>query len=431
MMDSSHSPSFGELLRIHRTKKGFTQQELADFSTISVRAIRDLEHGRVRHPRKVTARLLAQALRLDEHAGTELLEAAGRIAGHLSGVGGSATELSPSRRLPLLGRQEEAASLTLLLASPGSRLVTVTGAPGSGRSHFITEVAQCFRASSGVPMLWAWTEEPGTFGAGYEGRTENPACQVTKALYGESPLADGDIDSLRESMGDGPALLVLDRPRPGPLHTETLGRLLISYPGLRLLTVAPRPHSIPGERVFPLAPLASSVSVELIIRCMGEAWSPAIPDTEDTRDLAEICGLLDHLPGAVVRAATWLTLYDPPTLLECLRQDPVPFLRPLNGTDIDLGEALRAGAEPSNPHERIMLDLLSSTSEGERADGLARVSGLGLADCGRALNDLIVRGLVRCDRSTGRAKVHLLNLVRALRTFDDMPRGSDAVRTAA
>jgi transcriptional regulator with XRE-family HTH domain len=56
---------FGEMLRHFRTRLGMTQQELADFSTVSVRAIRDLESGRVSRPRKETVRLLAEALRLD------------------------------------------------------------------------------------------------------------------------------------------------------------------------------------------------------------------------------------------------------------------------------------------------------------------------------------------------------------------------------
>jgi transcriptional regulator with XRE-family HTH domain len=62
------SRQFGTLLRRHRTRARLTQQELADFSTLSVRAIRDLELGNVRRPRQDTVRLLAEVLRLDGHA---------------------------------------------------------------------------------------------------------------------------------------------------------------------------------------------------------------------------------------------------------------------------------------------------------------------------------------------------------------------------
>lgn len=56
---------FAELLLHYRTRAGITQQQLADLSTISTRAIRDLERGRAEHPRRDTVRLLADALRIE------------------------------------------------------------------------------------------------------------------------------------------------------------------------------------------------------------------------------------------------------------------------------------------------------------------------------------------------------------------------------
>ncbi|MEU0991527.1 helix-turn-helix domain-containing protein, partial [Streptomyces sp. NPDC005953] len=58
----------GALIRAHRLRIGLTQRELADLSTISVRAIRDLEHGRATRPRTDTVRLMADALRLGPRA---------------------------------------------------------------------------------------------------------------------------------------------------------------------------------------------------------------------------------------------------------------------------------------------------------------------------------------------------------------------------
>ncbi|GIH26469.1 hypothetical protein Aph01nite_47790 [Acrocarpospora phusangensis] len=63
---------FAALLLRYRRRTGITQQQLADLSTISARAIRDLEKGRAKHPRRTTVRLLADALRIDEHERTIL-----------------------------------------------------------------------------------------------------------------------------------------------------------------------------------------------------------------------------------------------------------------------------------------------------------------------------------------------------------------------
>ncbi|GAA1276950.1 hypothetical protein GCM10009677_33570 [Sphaerisporangium rubeum] len=61
------SSEFPRLLVHHRSRAGMTQQQLADLSTISTRAIRDIEKGETCHPRKETVRLLAEALRIHGH----------------------------------------------------------------------------------------------------------------------------------------------------------------------------------------------------------------------------------------------------------------------------------------------------------------------------------------------------------------------------
>lgn len=55
---------FGPLLRSHRREFGLTQEELAARCGLSDRAIRDLERGRVRRPRRSTVELLRDALGL-------------------------------------------------------------------------------------------------------------------------------------------------------------------------------------------------------------------------------------------------------------------------------------------------------------------------------------------------------------------------------
>jgi transcriptional regulator with XRE-family HTH domain len=74
------SEKFGVLLRELRGRIGLTQKELADLAGLSVRAVRDLERGRVSRPRKETVRLLADALRLrDGRRAVFLTTAAARL----------------------------------------------------------------------------------------------------------------------------------------------------------------------------------------------------------------------------------------------------------------------------------------------------------------------------------------------------------------
>ncbi len=63
----------GEWLRQQRVAAGLTQEDLAERSRVSVRAIADLERGRTKKPYPSSVRAIARALGLPEEAGDELV----------------------------------------------------------------------------------------------------------------------------------------------------------------------------------------------------------------------------------------------------------------------------------------------------------------------------------------------------------------------
>jgi transcriptional regulator with XRE-family HTH domain len=70
--------AFGARLRSCRQSAGLSQQELAERSGMSVRAISDLERGRTRFPYQDSLARLADALALGEPARTEFITSASR-----------------------------------------------------------------------------------------------------------------------------------------------------------------------------------------------------------------------------------------------------------------------------------------------------------------------------------------------------------------
>ncbi|WP_374935692.1 helix-turn-helix domain-containing protein [Streptomyces sp. SM11] len=108
---------FGSLLQLYRAREGMTQKQLADFSAMSVRAIRDLEHGRAERPRRDTVRLLAEALRLDDQR-RDIFERAARPAA-AGAAAGAAADLPGLPANPGSGEYEYA-TLLLESLSPGS-----------------------------------------------------------------------------------------------------------------------------------------------------------------------------------------------------------------------------------------------------------------------------------------------------------------------
>jgi transcriptional regulator with XRE-family HTH domain len=75
---NNNAPEFGTRLRSCRQSAGISQQELAERSGLSVRAISDLERGRTRFPYQDSLGRLADAFGLDGPARTEFTAAAGR-----------------------------------------------------------------------------------------------------------------------------------------------------------------------------------------------------------------------------------------------------------------------------------------------------------------------------------------------------------------
>lgn len=392
---------FDHLVLRYRTRAGLTQQELADFSTISVRAIRDLEHGRAQRPRRDTVRLLADALRLNDRDRARLEAAAGRAAGADLRVGAPGAAVPPPTGTVPVGRVDEADILTADLGARGRRVITLTGAPGVGKTTLAMEVAGRLHRRSDLPVLWV----------GGDG-TAHPA--VLEALYGAGGReAREHLGALTGAVGDREALLVLDSPRPVAPDARALAELLADCPGLRVLSTAHRPHRVPGEQLFLLDPLREEDAVGLL---RGHLAAAGADTCDGDPVLAQICALLDHLPGALRTVASWAAVYGTATLLESLRENPLPLLAPLGpGDGDDLAAAVRLALADRDPHEEALLEALCATPDGEPADTLAERTGLGLADCGRALMSLVSGGLVRRLPDGARSRFHALRLVRAVR----------------
>jgi transcriptional regulator with XRE-family HTH domain len=94
---SESAPEFGTRLRSCRQSAGMSQQELAERSGLSVRAISDLERGRTRFPYQDSLGRLADALGLAGQARTEFTAAAGRriATPEAAGAPGSRIVLRP------------------------------------------------------------------------------------------------------------------------------------------------------------------------------------------------------------------------------------------------------------------------------------------------------------------------------------------------
>ncbi|HZP54500.1 helix-turn-helix domain-containing protein [Actinocrinis sp.] len=454
--DERETLRFGALLQHYRRRAGMTQTQLADFSTVSVRAIRDLEAGRARRPRRDTVRLLADALRLTDERRSTLEAAAGRGTAGLVGDAATtaaaaraeavATALAPPLGAagPLFGREDETRTLYELLAVGQDRLVAIVGLSGVGKSRLALAVAQALNTRLRMPVLWlsAERQEDGV------ARSIQPA-QATQPWMRELQENPEDaVDDLAAFIGDRPFLLVLDgqRPRsgsgPGPgrpadagprmpparealLSADAQLTLLARCPKLRIVstlrTADVSASSLLGQRTLRLSPLPVQEAAAAFDSDGGEAddalgaaaqlldWhtQQSRPHRQFTRHESDairtLTRLLDGIPLALESAAAWSLVLAPARLAAIAARDPFAVTAPPADRARTRSDPIRAGLADAiaalTPQARRVLSLVSRWTQPWTLDQVVTRSGHSFGDVSRAVHALLVHDLIRPVRS--------------------------------
>jgi len=165
---------YAELLRQLRAAGGLTQEELATAAGVSPRTVSDLERGINLTPRKATAELLADALRLTGHEREQFMTAARRRPAAARGsVAADAGEPDDDADASNVVWIESAASKTFVdreeelgvlreawsSAKAGHRvLALIAGEPGIGKTALTAELARLAHSGGGLVLYGRWDE---------------------------------------------------------------------------------------------------------------------------------------------------------------------------------------------------------------------------------------------------------------------------------
>ncbi|MGW7544706.1 AAA family ATPase [Streptomyces sp. NPDC054770] len=141
--DTTAARTLASVLIQAREAACLTQEELAEQSGLSVRAIRNLETARTARPRKQSLLLLAEALGLPPGEASRLLR--GPRVEHRTAPGSPApAELPAAAHRRLVGREKLVGALMAHLARPEAgrgRPAVVVGPPGAGKTSLILRTA--------------------------------------------------------------------------------------------------------------------------------------------------------------------------------------------------------------------------------------------------------------------------------------------------
>jgi len=222
---------------------------------------------------------------------------------------------------PLLGREREVVAIKTFLTETETRLLTLLGAPGIGKTRLSLEVAQLLRSSfaDGVCFVeLAALRDPGLV-------VPTLARELGIREDGPQPLAE----HLKGTLSDKHLLLLLDNFEHLLAAASEVEALLAACPSLKIVVTSRSALRVQAEYLFPVAPLAlpdlsrppeletltRTASVALFVQ-RAQAIRPDFQLTSaNARALAEICVRLDGLPLAIELAAARVGVMSPQDLL--------------------------------------------------------------------------------------------------------------------
>jgi predicted ATPase/DNA-binding CsgD family transcriptional regulator/DNA-binding XRE family transcriptional regulator len=309
----SETAGFGGLLRQHRMAASLSQEALAERTNLSAKTIASLERERRTAPRPSTVLLLAEALALDPVQRAALIGAARSSPNN---------NVARARRFPgslpisltsFIGRVQELSEVQRLLAT--TRLLTLTGSGGVGKSRLAVEVAR------GGPEKVVFVEFASL---GSEDVAVVPSVLAAALGVQERPGIPV-LDTLTASIG-ARRLLVWDNcEHLLPTCSYVAEAVLGTCPNVRLLAASREPFGLAGEVVWrvpglPVPNLATNEPVERIaqneaVRLFVDRAAAALPGFELDNDtapaVAQVCARLNGIPLAIELAAARVRVLAP------------------------------------------------------------------------------------------------------------------------
>jgi predicted ATPase/DNA-binding CsgD family transcriptional regulator len=323
--------------------------------------------------------------KLDVHSRGQAV-AEGRQLGLLDGVGESqitaplfASHSLPAQHTSFVGRERAIADVKQLLTT--TRLVTLTGAGGTGKTRLSLQIANSMARTYGDGATFVTLAS-----------IDNPAQELGVIEQPNRSL----IESLKHYLSLKHMLLVLDNYEHVLDAATVVTELLAAAPGVIILATSREVLRLSGEHEYLVPPLALPEPANLeapsdlfvyesviLFSQRARAISSTFRLTkQNVSAIAGICIRLDGLPLAIELAAARIKLYNPQQLLERL-DSRLRFLtsgpRDLPARQRTLRSTIDWSFDLLDEDEQLLFSRLAVFTGGRSIDAIEVVCGPGLS----------------------------------------------------
>jgi predicted ATPase/transcriptional regulator with XRE-family HTH domain len=319
-MKSGGPRSFGAQLKMLREAAGFTQDELATIAGLSVHAVSALERGQRRRPHVETVRALSAAHDLAETVRDGFVASARAPAKDGAAAPRTAGSL-PVVLTTLVGRGDDLDAVRLWLEAPGTRLITLTGPGGVGKTRLALELGRNLVATAACRVVFV--------GLAPVRNAAFVAHAIAEALGAVDEAAQDLTRLARLACEDTPALLLLDNFEHVLAAAPLIADLLTAAPTLRIMVTSRAPLRIRGEREYAVGPLelgaatdtlapadiARAPAVRLFVERVRDVQPEFCLTDANSAVVMTICRRLDALPLAIELVAPWMKVLSAEDLL--------------------------------------------------------------------------------------------------------------------
>ena len=346
----------------------------------------------------------------------------------------------PSQVSTFVGRNREVAELRALVDA--SRLVTVAGAGGAGKTRLVLQVAADLLDGSG-DGVWFVDLAP----------LADPmlVAATIASVFGVRERSGRPVlESLLDALADQRCLLILDNCEHVIDAAATAAHAILrACPRVHLVATSREPLGISGEQVYRVPPLglpgvdvddvdavARSEAVRLFVERATQHKAGFALDTENTHGVASLCRHLDGMPLAIELAAARVRSL---TVQEITRRLDQRFQILVGGsrTALPRQQTLHAMVEWSydllDQTEQTVFGRLSVFAGGFDLDAVEAVAAGGGVEAEEILDcvaSLVDKSLVQADETGDRTRYRLLETIREYAAERLAGCGADETRRA-